>query len=543
MNSITNHEIVAQLDRILASSNFLHSSVLAKFLGHVVHETIEGRGHELKEYTIGVAALKKDTDFNPQIDSIVRIHAGRLRRALRDYYQTEGVNDPIAIVVPKGGYVPSFGVNTLSNVATISQNQGPAESRALAQPLMSREVRIQGRPTVYVAQFKVVTSDHVEIHTSLQEYLSSELTKFEELAVISDDADDATAQRADYIVRGTIHMVKRRIRVFVYLLDRDSRQHWSNSFNMSLDELWQMEEEVVARTVAAIAGINGVISRVEAQQMALYSADHNQRPFSYWYKQHVNHFDPFKTQAAKMYYEDVVLQMSDNALATAYLSEITCRQAFFEDSSERPALLSKALDLARQALLTDPTCQQAYQAMALITMVMGRSEESARYIEKGLSLNSNSVDFQAAVGAILIQLGRYERGKELLEHALELLPDPTWGQLVSLAIHAFHHKAYHDALAWLDQTKVDTYWSLLLKAAAAVHANEGEVAREALLTFRSNYPKLNPTDKSFINNLFPVAEMANAIHLALQKAGDVDMYLAMPDHGHVSKRAHRRLNR
>ena len=68
MNPITNHEVVRQLDRVLASANFVHSSVLAKFLRHIVHETLEGRGHELKEYTIGVAALKKEIDFNPQID-------------------------------------------------------------------------------------------------------------------------------------------------------------------------------------------------------------------------------------------------------------------------------------------------------------------------------------------------------------------------------------------------------------------------------------------------------------------------------------------
>src|SRR5690349_12673871 len=178
MNSITNHEVVRQLDRVLASSNFLHSSVLAKFLKHIVVETIEGRGHELKEYTIGVAALKKDADFNPQIDSIVRIHAGRLRRALREYYQTEGVSDPIAIGVPKGSYVPVFEINTLANfvvtpdlpheaISDSMKLKGEGTNASLAE-------RMEGKPSIFVAPFKIVTSDQLEIQSSLPEYLSSE---------------------------------------------------------------------------------------------------------------------------------------------------------------------------------------------------------------------------------------------------------------------------------------------------------------------------------------------------------------------------------
>ncbi|MGC3943338.1 MAG: hypothetical protein QM762_02185 [Chryseolinea sp.] len=534
MNSITNHEVVRQLDRVLASANFVHSSVLAKFLKHIVQETIEGRGHELKEYTIGVAALKKDTDFNPQIDSIVRIHAGRLRRALRDYYQTEGAADPIAIVVPKGSYVPVFEVNTIANFVVppdsghdvtsdsfkSSRREGVSPS---AFPLIER---VEGKPSIFVAPFKIVTSDQVEIQSSLPEYLSSELTKFEDIVVISGDADSATSQRADYVVRGTIHMVNQRMRVFVYLLGRDSRQYWSNTFTMRFDELWQMEEEVVARTVAAIAGINGVISRVEAQHMAMHSTSDSQRPLSYWYKQNINHFDPVKTRAARMYYEDVLTRLPDNALAAAYLSEITCRQAFFEGDKERAELLTKAMDLAREALLMDPTCQQAYHAMAMITMVLGRGDECVRYIEKGLALNSNSVDFQAAVGSLFIYLGKYERGMELLERALELLPDPSWGHLVSLSINAFHRGAYREALAWLDQSKVDTYWALLVKAASAVNVDEIDIANEALARFRRNYPNLNPGEKSVIDHLFVQPEIANAIHEALQKLSGAPLYVS-----------------
>lgn len=535
MNSITNHEVVRQLERVLASANFLHSSVLAKFLRHIVQETVEGRGHELKEYTIGVAALKKDTDFNPQIDSIVRIHAGRLRRALRDYYQTEGATDPIAIVVPKGSYVPSFEVNTLanfiastdlSNELTGDGTKSQVRNDGLNTHTLPVMERIDGKPSVYVAPFKIVTSDQVEIQSSLPEYLCAELTRFEDIAVVSGETDNTVSQRTDYVVRGTIYMVNQRVRVFVYLLGHDGRQYWSHTFNMKFEDLWQMEDEVVARTVASIAGINGVISRVEAQHMALHSTNDARRPLSYWYKQNINHFDPEKTRAGRMYYEEVLTRTPDNALAAAYLSEITCRQAFFEGDKERSELLLKAMDLAREALLIDPTCQQAHHAMAIITMVLGRNDECIRHIEKGLSINSHSVDFRAGVGSLFICLGKYERGMELMERALELLPDPSWNHLVCLAINSFHNHAYREALNWLDQSKVDTYWALLVKAAAAVNLGEVDVANEALARFRRNYPHLNPGDRQVIFDLFIQPDIASSIHEALGKLSGAPLYVS-----------------
>ena len=119
--NFTDKEILAQLARLLSSSQLSGSNVLSEFLNFIVRETLEGKGDELKEYTIAVHALKKESDFNPQLDSIVRIHAGRLRRALKEYYYEEGANDRIAIVIPKGSYVPAF---ELREVALVAQADG-----------------------------------------------------------------------------------------------------------------------------------------------------------------------------------------------------------------------------------------------------------------------------------------------------------------------------------------------------------------------------------------------------------------------------------
>src|SRR5687767_8793078 len=112
VNVYSNEQILAHLDSVLASPNIAGSNVLSEFLRFIVNETLQGRGEDLKEYTIGVNALKRDAGFNPQTDSIVRIHAGRLRRALKEYYYEVGANDLIIISIPKGSYQPVFGPRT-----------------------------------------------------------------------------------------------------------------------------------------------------------------------------------------------------------------------------------------------------------------------------------------------------------------------------------------------------------------------------------------------------------------------------------------------
>lgn len=67
-----------------------------------------GRGDRLKAYSIAIAALGKQAEFDPSADPIVRVEASRLRRCLNDYYLSDGQNDPMRITIPKGSYRPVF---------------------------------------------------------------------------------------------------------------------------------------------------------------------------------------------------------------------------------------------------------------------------------------------------------------------------------------------------------------------------------------------------------------------------------------------------
>ncbi len=67
-----------------------------------------GRGHDLNEHLLGVAVLGRPPEYSPTEDSCVRSRAYELRKRLRSYYEAEAPQDPIRIVVDKGGYCPRF---------------------------------------------------------------------------------------------------------------------------------------------------------------------------------------------------------------------------------------------------------------------------------------------------------------------------------------------------------------------------------------------------------------------------------------------------
>src|SRR6185295_2515714 len=94
--------------RILASSGFASADRASRFLKFVVERTIAGEGDQLKEYVIGRAVFDRGDDYDPRIDSIVRVEAGRLRSKIDEYYAGPGREDSVLIQLKRGSYAPAF---------------------------------------------------------------------------------------------------------------------------------------------------------------------------------------------------------------------------------------------------------------------------------------------------------------------------------------------------------------------------------------------------------------------------------------------------
>lgn len=138
MDTTTAIESRAQVERILQSKIFRTSEVLRHLLGYLAEKSLDGTADSLKEYTIGLDALGKPASFDPRQESVVRMHTARLRQKLAEYYRTEGVDDPIIVEMPKGGFRVTFEARPA--MAIPAPIQVPIEIAAPARGWRRREI-------------------------------------------------------------------------------------------------------------------------------------------------------------------------------------------------------------------------------------------------------------------------------------------------------------------------------------------------------------------------------------------------------------------
>jgi hypothetical protein len=98
----------AEIEKLVASHALHGSESLCKLLRYLGKQAIEHPGIAVKEYQIATEVFGRQADFDPQLDSMVRVQAGRLRTKLAEYYNTEGATDRLVVELPKGSYAVAF---------------------------------------------------------------------------------------------------------------------------------------------------------------------------------------------------------------------------------------------------------------------------------------------------------------------------------------------------------------------------------------------------------------------------------------------------
>jgi hypothetical protein len=102
--AVNRGEVLHQVARLTAHPLFHGAESLCKLLRYLAEHSIDNPGVPLKEYQIATEVFGRPPDFDPRIDSIVRVQTGRLRSKLAEYYSGDGAEDPIVLEIPKGSY-------------------------------------------------------------------------------------------------------------------------------------------------------------------------------------------------------------------------------------------------------------------------------------------------------------------------------------------------------------------------------------------------------------------------------------------------------
>jgi TolB-like protein len=523
---LPDEEIRDQLNRILSSSVFKNSRVLSCFLKFVTDSTLAGKEQEIKEYSIGIHVLSRSKDFNPQLDSVVRINAGRLRRALKEYYYEAGKMDPVLIEMPKGGYIPIFQPHIhFQNLET--------EKTRVSESVQ----RIVKKPVIAVMPFRNISQNSSRdfFADGMGEQLSTELTWFHNLTVMSyyssrhvngltsDIKEASRLLGTQYLISGSIQSDEKHLHIRVQLiLGNSGEQLWAQSFehDNSAAGIFEIQHEIVSNILTAIGGYYGAIFR-DVYKIPSHNCANRIETYDavFWYYHYQKLPTKIVMQNTIQALEAAVKADPDYALAWAMLGEIYLDDKMYEFTKvENPA--EEGLKCALRSINIDPFCQHGYQALAWIYLFHHNKEECLKAVDQCITINPNAADMTGGMGFVLICAGEFERGFKLLQDSVRQNPYCPWWFHAAFVLYFLYKKQYQDALLWAEKMNApEIFWDPLLQAAALGHLNRVEEAGTNVKFLLAIMPNAGSQVKAIVESFLLSEELNNEILDGLHKAG------------------------
>jgi hypothetical protein len=97
-----------QISRVVRSPVLQGSEALCSLLKFLAERSFSTPDVPIKEYQIATEVFGRPPNFDPRLDSAVRVQMSRLRAKLSEYYNGVGRSDPILVEIPKGSHTVVF---------------------------------------------------------------------------------------------------------------------------------------------------------------------------------------------------------------------------------------------------------------------------------------------------------------------------------------------------------------------------------------------------------------------------------------------------
>lgn len=242
--------IRVQLER-LRTQAFAGSGKLFAFLRFVVEEALAGRAATLKELVIGSALYGRVVDYDPRIDSTVRVEARRLRRKLDAYYAGPGRHDAVIVAIPIGGYAPCLRLRRAGERAVIDL---PRARRPLLAVLPF--TALCAGQTAFAAGVtdELIHAAGRAAHARVTP--RAIMFQFRETRYSLDDV--AAHVGADLVLHGTIREALDVRRVSVELYNRAGQILWSDRIDTVGEGDFDAQERIAADIVARLPALRDV---------------------------------------------------------------------------------------------------------------------------------------------------------------------------------------------------------------------------------------------------------------------------------------------
>jgi len=132
VNTSEKASLRSQIETLVNSPTLHGSESLCKLLRYLAEHALEHPGTPPKEYQLATEVFGRPPDFDPHLDSTIRVQAGRLRVKLTEYYGSLGASDRIVVELPKGSYALAFHHRPATPVPTVPPASPSKEFASLA---------------------------------------------------------------------------------------------------------------------------------------------------------------------------------------------------------------------------------------------------------------------------------------------------------------------------------------------------------------------------------------------------------------------------
>ena len=428
-SGLSEGEVRQALDRVTSRPPLSRSKRLSGFLRYIVEETLAARAERISGYSIAIDVFKRPDTFDPSIDSLVRVEAGRLRRRLAEYYREEGADDPIEISLPKGSYVPAF------------KTRLESRARDASQPMPERR-----GPSIVVLPFQNYSGNPEDqfFADGLTEETTANLARFKDLFVFARSSTARLVREGadvrqlhgelgvDLVLESSVRKSSDTVRITVQLIAAATEGHvFAEQFERPCtpDGIFEIQDEIARLIAGRVADRYGPIGRYAAR--ASSTGRSKQWETYLWinrfydnYSKHLPHLHLEVRDGLEAAMEsDPDSSDAWAALAAVYLDEY---RLHLNERSDFPAL-DRALEAALRSVACDPDNAMAYQFLAITYFHRREFADFEIAAQRALELNSGHADALADIGFCYAYAGQWDRGLGLIERALQLSPvHPGW---------------------------------------------------------------------------------------------------------------------
>ncbi len=481
-------EIKNQVNQILESRDFQASSKLSGFLRFIVEETVNGNEDQLKGYTIATKVLGRGNDFDQSKDPIVRILAGRLRRALNYYYHTNGKADPVHINIPLGSYVPEFRLKK-------NGNSDPLQIENFGH---NSEEQQKLRIAVFPFKDPAGNSDNELLLEDLRRDIIFKLSRLGilEISAVHNDSSDISEvyqkDRTRFILNGNFRKEKNTIKIYIELIDLKSNQvlradkyDIDIKNNSSLNSLENIADNIVSISGSEYGVISGILEN-EAK-----SKDHT---CNYEYEYLLKFYSlqhSLQKKTVKNFLQSIekaIQTRSDNGMLHSFTAGLSLFSFMFNLNA-----VNDPMTYGGEQLLNASRMESDNQLIRALTVLYYFLQNEMKMfkdeIDRSLSLSPVSPYCQGLYGFLLIYSGDYQKGIKCLKSAIKRSYNyPSWWN-IALAGYYFHKEEYENS--YVESLKInlpDSFWSCIFTIASLRKLKRNDEVKKEIVKLKKLKP-------------------------------------------------------